>query len=52
MEDELLIQIEEARQKMYRFSSLFGLSGRQVLEQSQVLDGLLNLIQNMKERDA
>lgn len=50
MEAELLIQIEEERQAMYRLTSLYGMVGSQVVEQSQRLDSLLNQFQSMKEQ--
>ncbi|MBD7971104.1 aspartyl-phosphate phosphatase Spo0E family protein [Paenibacillus gallinarum] len=50
METELLIRIEEERQEMYRLTSLYGMVGPQVVEQSQRLDSLLNLFQSMKEQ--
>lgn len=51
MEAELLIQIEEQRQEMYRLTSLCGMVEPQVVDQSQRLDRLLNQFQSMKERE-
>ncbi|WP_068612538.1 aspartyl-phosphate phosphatase Spo0E family protein [Paenibacillus tuaregi] len=40
--EELLRQIETERKKMHNLARQYGLAAPEVLEQSQLLDGLLN----------